>query len=333
MPTDEEVRSAFIVKDVYNFRSRNYLLRQARELRPQGARSTSTATRSSTSCRRTRTCRRSGRRSSGPTGRRCRRSWLHTIGNLTLTGYNPELSDRPFREKLTMKGGFRDSPLRLNHYLAAARPLERGGDPEAGASSSPTWRSRSGRRRQLPEETLAKYRKTKAKAAPSTRSTTTRRLPVRSARSSTSCASASTTSTPASTRRSASSTSPTSWRRTSSRSSRWPTSSSSTSTSRIDELDDPRGLGRDVTAVGHWGTGSVEVRLADADQLEDVMALVRQSFERQGEEGYEEPQWSQAGVERVVERGGRPGGAGGAARRSSKAPCGTASTRGRGSAA
>ena len=27
------------------------------------------------------------------------------------------------------------------------------------------------------------------------------------------------------------------------------------------------------------------------------MALVRQSFEHQGEEGYEEPQWSQAGVE------------------------------------
>ena len=32
------------------------------------------------------------------------------------------------------------------------------------------------------------------------------------------------------------------------------------------------------------------------------MALVRQSFEHQSEEGYEEPQWSQAGVERVVEQ-------------------------------
>lgn len=38
------------------------------------SKSTSSATRSNTSCRRTRTCHRSGRRSSGWTGRRCRRS-------------------------------------------------------------------------------------------------------------------------------------------------------------------------------------------------------------------------------------------------------------------
>lgn len=40
--------------------------------------------------------------------------YLHTLGNLTLTGYNPEYSDRPFSEKRDMEGGFRDSPLRLN---------------------------------------------------------------------------------------------------------------------------------------------------------------------------------------------------------------------------
>lgn len=43
--------------------------------------------------------------------------YLHTLGNLTLTGYNPEYSDRPFREKRDMEGGFRDSPLRLNQGL------------------------------------------------------------------------------------------------------------------------------------------------------------------------------------------------------------------------
>ena len=46
------------------------------------------------------------------------KEYLHTIGNLTLTGYNSELSDRPFLEKQKMKGGFADSPIRLNHYLA-----------------------------------------------------------------------------------------------------------------------------------------------------------------------------------------------------------------------
>lgn len=45
------------------------------------------------------------------------KTYLHTIGNLTLTGYNPELSDRPFLEKRDMAGGFRQSAIRLNVYL------------------------------------------------------------------------------------------------------------------------------------------------------------------------------------------------------------------------
>src|SRR5438270_5354469 len=45
--------------------------------------------------------------------------YLHTLGNLTLTGYNPELSDRPFAEKQKLKGGFAESPLRLNQGLGA----------------------------------------------------------------------------------------------------------------------------------------------------------------------------------------------------------------------
>ena len=49
-----------------------------------------------------------------------REHWLHTLGNLTLTGYNPELSDRPFLTKRDMEGGFADSPIRLNRDLAKA---------------------------------------------------------------------------------------------------------------------------------------------------------------------------------------------------------------------
>lgn len=44
--------------------------------------------------------------------------YLHTIGNLTLTGYNSELSDRSFSYKRMIEGGFADSPLRLNRDLA-----------------------------------------------------------------------------------------------------------------------------------------------------------------------------------------------------------------------
>lgn len=45
--------------------------------------------------------------------------YLHTIGNLTLTGYNSEMSDRPFAEKKTLEGGFINSPINLNTSVAA----------------------------------------------------------------------------------------------------------------------------------------------------------------------------------------------------------------------
>ncbi len=53
--------------------------------------------------------------------------YLHTIGNLTLTGYNNKYSNRSFQEKEGMKKGFKDSPLRLNWDL---RGLESFGEKE-----------------------------------------------------------------------------------------------------------------------------------------------------------------------------------------------------------
>ncbi len=43
--------------------------------------------------------------------------YLHTIGNLTWTGYNHEYSNRSFQEKRDMEKGFKNSPLRLNQGL------------------------------------------------------------------------------------------------------------------------------------------------------------------------------------------------------------------------
>lgn len=53
----------------------------------------------------------------GPEWERIRETWLHTIGNLTLTGYNSEYSDKPFLIKRDMENGFRDSPIRFNQSL------------------------------------------------------------------------------------------------------------------------------------------------------------------------------------------------------------------------
>ncbi len=53
--------------------------------------------------------------------------YLHTIGNLTLTGYNSKYSNKSFKEKQGMEKGFKDSPLKLNQGL---RGLESFGEEE-----------------------------------------------------------------------------------------------------------------------------------------------------------------------------------------------------------
>lgn len=115
-PRDEEFKQELRVRDLYNLRSRSYWLRklenhgrkervpvdeytiehilpQNEDLRPEW------------------------RDALGADWERVQERWLHTLGNLTLTGYNSEYSDRPFREKRDMDGGFKDSPLRLNKGL------------------------------------------------------------------------------------------------------------------------------------------------------------------------------------------------------------------------
>lgn len=47
------------------------------------------------------------------------------------------------------------------------------------------------------------------------------------------------------------------------------------------EIDDPKGLCIDVTNLGRWGNGDVEVGLSSLDELPYVMGLIRQSFDRQ----------------------------------------------------
>ena len=56
----------------------------------------------------------------------------------------------------------------------------------------------------------------------------------------------------------------------------------------FNDIDDPRKLCVDVTDLGHWGNGCVEVSLGSEADLPYVMGLVRQSLERQlGEENTE----------------------------------------------
>ena len=50
----------------------------------------------------------------GDDWRQVHTQWLHRLGNLTLTGYNPDMSNRPFEEK---KSFYSESPLRLTKFV------------------------------------------------------------------------------------------------------------------------------------------------------------------------------------------------------------------------
>ena len=49
----------------------------------------------------------------------------------------------------------------------------------------------------------------------------------------------------------------------------------------IDDIEDPKGLCRDISNIGRWGNGDVEIGLSTVDELPYVMGLIRQSFDRQ----------------------------------------------------
>jgi uncharacterized protein with ParB-like and HNH nuclease domain/predicted transport protein len=115
-PADAEFEKEITVKDLYNFRSRNYLLSNLENFNrkefvnvdeytiehilPQNP-SLSPAWQTML----------------GDSWKQVQETYLSTLGNLTLTGYNSELSDRPFAEKKSINGGFDNSPIKLNAYL------------------------------------------------------------------------------------------------------------------------------------------------------------------------------------------------------------------------
>lgn len=48
----------------------------------------------------------------------------------------------------------------------------------------------------------------------------------------------------------------------------------------IGELNDPKGLTKDVSNVGHWGIGDYEINLKPGDDLNYLMTLIEQSYKK-----------------------------------------------------
>jgi predicted transport protein len=115
-PSDAEFVRELQQRDLYNFRSRSYWLRRLenhgrKEPVPSGEYTIEHIMPQNPDPSE------EWRRSLGPEWKRIQEERLHTLGNLTLTGYNAEYSDKPFAAKRDMQGGFRESPLRLNEGL------------------------------------------------------------------------------------------------------------------------------------------------------------------------------------------------------------------------
>ena len=53
---------------------------------------------------------------------------------------------------------------------------------------------------------------------------------------------------------------------------------------KFSEISDPKNMCKDVTDKGRWGNGDIEVGLENESQLDDVMELIMQSFNKQMDE-------------------------------------------------
>ena len=51
----------------------------------------------------------------------------------------------------------------------------------------------------------------------------------------------------------------------------------------FNSVDDPKSICRDITGVGSLGNGNVEMFFHSLSQLDDIMHIVRQSFDAQSE--------------------------------------------------
>ncbi len=279
-PSDDEFRRDLQTRDLYYFRSRSYWLRRLENhgrkervpvdeytiehILPQNPDLPA-----------------AWKQALGPEWQRMQQQWLHTLGNLTLSGYNAEYSDRPFAEKRDMKGGFKESPLRLNAGLGQLDAWNAGAIQERARrladQALAVWSAPK-----LDAVTLATYQPVKETALggytieyhPHLLSAGMREV-FEAFRTQVLALD--------------------------------PNVSEEilklyvaykAETNFVDvvpqarrlrlsinmafaEINDPKGLCKDVSNLGRWGNGDVEVGLTSLDELPYVMGLVRQSYESQ----------------------------------------------------
>lgn len=287
LPSDDEFLRDIQLRDLYSFRSRSYWLRRLENhgrkervmvenytiehILPQNEKLSE-----------------QWQTELGEDWQRIQQTYLHTLGNLTLTGYNSEYSDRSFaykRDQVTDKDGhpvgLKHSPLRLNLGLGAVQTWNEEAI-KARAHRLATEAVKVWTVPHLSKDVLNAYRNDSAKSSqqygidqhPHLASSPVREIfeALRNAiQEMDPCITEDFLKLYVAYK---------------------------AETNFVDvipqakrlllvlnvslaDIEDPKGLCRDISRIGRWGNGDVEVGLSSLDELPYVMNLVRQSFEYQ----------------------------------------------------
>lgn len=279
-PDDEKFEKAFVSRDIYNMRSRNFILSHLENfgnkapiiienytiehIMPQNSNP-----------------RDEWKTMLGANWKEVQKTYLHTIGNLTLTAYNSEMSDNPFMVKMDMEGGFKESALRLNAYLVKLTEWNEQHIKERARllaeKAEQIWK--------YPEITPAELAPYQEREKPAQKYTidfynlntlTQMLFDVLDRRI---CNLSSDVK----------------------REFKKLYVAYKLDTNFVDiivqkqrlcislnmkflEIHDPKGLCKDVTGIGRWGNGDVEVFFEQISEIDDVMELIEQSYKKQADE-------------------------------------------------
>ena len=140
-PGDEEFKREFSRRDLYNFRSCSYWLRRLenhgrKERVPVGEYTIEHILPQNENLSP------GWQDALGPEWQSVQETWLHTLGNLTLTGYNAEYSDRSFTKKRGQAGWVQGEPHQAQR--GTRHPLRLGCGCNPGACEAARWSSRDG---------------------------------------------------------------------------------------------------------------------------------------------------------------------------------------------
>ncbi len=126
-PNNDEFKNLFITIDFYNFQKKKYFFERLEEKLENDTKEPVNTQKCTIEHIMPQKLTEEWEKDLGENFQAIHNKYLHTIGNLTLTGYNPEYSNKSFQEKRDMEKGFKQSPLKLNQSL---KDLESFGEKE-----------------------------------------------------------------------------------------------------------------------------------------------------------------------------------------------------------